>query len=194
MGTYHNDLNYQSFEKLLKVFLNSHSEIGQVRKFYTGWIAINLYIHLQQIKEYRFIKVTYRSVANWKSTTDYLRCSPSFFHRPRRDFALCESSSGFYFAKLLFVFTLQLKQDIVLPLALILPYDRIITSAKQTRDRNLGLYRVRHQSRPQIIHMDSIICGAVVFPSFEDDHEGFVFDVLDTDMFWRVKDLIATAQ
>ncbi|RXW17147.1 hypothetical protein EST38_g8708 [Candolleomyces aberdarensis] len=174
-NTYKNNPNYESFEKLLKAFLN-----------------ININAQVGPIKEYRFIKVTYRSSVTWKSTTDYLRCSPSFFHQPRYDFILFESTVGPLFAKLLFVFTLQEKQDIALPLALILPYDGKITSAKRNRDQNLGLYRVRHQSRPQIIHLGSIIRGAVVFPSFDDDYDGFVFDVVDTDMFTRVKGFWST--
>ena len=41
-----------------------------------------------QIQEHRYLKVHYESMVDWKLTTNYLRCNPSFHGQERYDCAL----------------------------------------------------------------------------------------------------------
>jgi hypothetical protein len=103
-----------------------------------------------QIAEYRFLKVSYRSVVDYKTHTDYLRSAPQFYGQPRHDWVLLnDPEGGLTFAQLIFVFTLSTGKapgESPHPFALVLPYSGKVTKAKCTRDTDLGLWRIRKSS------------------------------------------------
>jgi len=93
------------------------------------------------------------------------------------------------FAKLIFLFTTKI-DDTEHPWAFIQPYDLPIGRLTD-KEKDLELFRVRAQPRRSAEFVDarSIIRGVLLFPTFERDGDYFVFDVLDADLFMRVKEL-----
>lgn len=142
------------------------------------------------ISEYRFLKVDYTSVVSWMPKTDYLRCNPSFYGQPRYDCVMVNVDGGkVMFARLVFMFTCTF-QESVEPLALIQAFDAP-TGTRSRKDRELGLYRVRARPRQQseFIPLQSIIRGALLCQAGDEPDEFLVFDVADTDIFIRMKEL-----
>ena len=76
------------------------------------------------------------------------------------------------------------------PWAFIQPYDSPI-GALTTKEKEMELHRVRAQPRGSAEFVDarSIIRGVLLIPTFEKDGNYFVFDVLDADLFLRIKEL-----
>lgn len=143
--------------------------------------------HCYQVIEYRYLKVYFESTVDWRMKITRLRCSPSFFKRPRYDSVLTQDANGGpVFMRLLFIFTYQVA-DQVLPLALVQLYTYVRPSQ---RDIDLGLIRLRLETTPRFIPARSIIRGALIAPTFNppDNHYHLV-DVVDTDMFLRTRAL-----
>jgi hypothetical protein len=90
---------------------------------------------------------------------------------------------------LIFVFVTKI-DDTKHPWAFIQPYDSPIRGLTD-KEKDLELYRVRAQSRGSAEFVDarSIIRGVLLVPTFEKEDDYFVFDVLDTDIFLRMKEL-----
>ncbi|KAA1476942.1 hypothetical protein DENSPDRAFT_758082, partial [Dentipellis sp. KUC8613] len=141
------------------------------------------------IQEYRFLKVNFESIVNWRESTDYLRCSPSFHNQPRHDFVIVDAIPSPFFAQLIMVFTCTfLESDYAV--ALIRPLDAEVVP--QSIDHDLGLYRLRSRALAQaeFIHVQSIKRGALLvdadtYPEFD----FFVVDTIDGDMFLRCEKL-----
>ena len=74
------------------------------------------------------------------------------------------------------------------PTALIQPCDAP-TGRLRRKDIDLGFTRVRSRprDRSEFVSVRSIIRGAVLVPAFDKDGEYLVMDVLDADMFVRVR-------
>lgn len=77
-------------------------------------------------------------------------------------------------------------------MALILPMDESIPRAERVAsDRVLRFARVRSRpkSKAAFIDIDSIVRGIVVVPSNDNEvgDEYLIFDVLDEDIWWRMK-------
>ena len=66
------------------------------------------------------------------------------------------------------------------------------TGVEHSKDRDLGFYRVKSNSRMQyeIIPLHSIIRGAYIVPDYEHDDEYLIVDTVDADMFLRLKSLV----
>ncbi|KAJ7062402.1 hypothetical protein C8F01DRAFT_1219937 [Mycena amicta] len=133
------------------------------------------------------LKVHFKSLDNWTDADDILRCSPSFFGHERYDAVLVKTATGDIFARLVFLFTCDVdgKQ---LPFALIQAMD-VPTGQRTAKDERLGFYRVREKARRQseFISTHSIICGALLAPDFEKPGNYLAVDLVDTDMFFRLK-------
>ncbi|EIW75603.1 hypothetical protein CONPUDRAFT_65807 [Coniophora puteana RWD-64-598 SS2] len=149
--------------------------------------------------EHRYMKVNYESHENWKVSTDLLRCTPSFYDRPRYDCAIAHLDEdpdvyGIVRLILIFKFTIPELGAKSLPFfaALVQPYTASLTLGSRTRrlDTDLGLLRVKAQPRSDsiVIPIDSIIRGAVLSQDFRRPDEYFVNDYVDGDMFLRMKD------
>jgi hypothetical protein len=137
--------------------------------------------------EYHALKVNFDSFADWQQKTDILRCNPDFRGNPRFDFAIVQTTNGFIFAKLVFLFEYTI-EDTPYSFALIHPYDAAIGPRRQ-KDIDLGFYRVRAKPRQssEFISVRSIVRGALLVEDFGRDGDHLVIDLVDSDIFLRLK-------
>jgi hypothetical protein len=142
----------------------------------------------RQIIECHFLKSYYDSLVDWKLRIDYLRCNPSFHGRPRFDCVIVFGGDGYYFAQLLYLFTYKFGGT-TFPIALIQPFVDVRNLRK--KDRELRLHRLRPRSLGDSIFISarSICRGAFLVPALDHPHEVIVVDVIDTDMFLRVRSI-----
>lgn len=145
---------------------------------------------LRQIIECRFLKSYYDSMVDWKLKIDYLRCNPSFHGRPRFDCVIVYRGDGYYFARLLYLFTYNF-QGTTFPIALIQPYADVRPLRK--KDRELRLHRLRPKTCGDSIFISarSIRRGAFLVPALDPGHPNdlIVVDVINTDMFLRIRSM-----
>ncbi|KIN99838.1 hypothetical protein M404DRAFT_30103 [Pisolithus tinctorius Marx 270] len=88
-NTHWDDWVFEGFHRRLEIFLNACLP--------TYGYPLNVWIRLQgtdTVREYRYLKVNYASVVDWKVAVNHIRCSPSFHGMPE-DFtdALCNIDS-----------------------------------------------------------------------------------------------------
>ncbi|KAI5993201.1 hypothetical protein EDD15DRAFT_2388095 [Pisolithus albus] len=142
-----------------------------------------------EIREYRYLKVNYESLADWKVTTDHLRCSPSFYGQPRYDCALIQlTESETVFVRLISIFTCDIPDIGSISLAFVQPLTAKIGGIRRI-DVNFRLTRVKAvpRSNPIFIPIQSIIRGAVVVPDPSHSSEFWVVNHIDADMFLRME-------
>lgn len=142
--------------------------------------------------EFRFIKATYESRINWRSTVDYLRCSPKFHGSPRHDHVLVNTAQGVIFAQLVFVFTMKISNGIY-PIALIHPFAREKSKgANLQKDKDHGFLRLRKlkETKTEFIFSRSIIRGALLVPAKDVVDNYLVFHVADEDIAVRVREIL----
>ncbi|KAF7334738.1 hypothetical protein MSAN_02372200 [Mycena sanguinolenta] len=125
----------------------------------------------QEITPYRYLKVFFQSFDNWANDTDYLRCSPSFHNRERYDATLVKTTTGNIFVRLTFVFTCTI-EDKTYPFALVQALD-VGTGRRSAKDKALSFHRIR----------------ALLAPDFDKRGDYLVIDVVDSDMFLRLKEM-----
>ncbi|KAJ3832869.1 hypothetical protein F5878DRAFT_591241 [Lentinula raphanica] len=137
---------------------------------------------------YQSIKVKYESLETWRPVMDILRCNPDFHNRPRYDFIIIQTArDGPVFAQMQYLFVCTVA-DMPYPMALIQAY-RVVRS-RSSHDKDLGFLRLRKDRVTELISVQSIVRGAIVIPASDDPMKGdemLVWDVLDGDMFLRVK-------
>ncbi|KAJ7939592.1 hypothetical protein B0H13DRAFT_1586832 [Mycena leptocephala] len=150
------------FTEFLNVFLPAHGHP------FPGGKRVQLTPE-QEITPYLFLKVYFKSLDNWLDEADYLCCNPSFHNRERYDAAIVKTTRGNIFVRLDFVFTYKIDE----------------------RDKALGLYRVRERQRKdcEFISVHSIIRGALLAPDFNRQGDYLVVDIVDADMFFRLKSM-----
>jgi hypothetical protein len=165
-------------------------DLNMMRMYVSLACRLSFYITLlilRQIIEYRFLKSYYDSMVYWKIKIDYLRCNPSFHGRPRFDCVIVYRGDGYYFARLLYLFTYNF-QGTAFPIALIQPYEDVHPLRK--KDQELRLHRLRPKKRRDtsiFISARSIRRGAFLVPALDHPNDLIVVDVIDTDMFLRIK-------
>jgi hypothetical protein len=122
-----------------------------------------------------------------------------FHNHPRFDFVIVDAGDGkSFFAQLLYMFGIFL-EDRMCYMALILPLDEAIPRAESVpSDRNFRLTRVRSRRRSDaaFIDINSIVRGALLINSTDGEasDEFIVFDMLDEDMWWRMKSIRLTSK
>lgn len=129
-----------------------------------------------------------------------LRVNPNFHGRPRYDYVLVQvDPHNYIFAQLLYVFGITIKatpqhDETSLHMALILPMDETIPVVEGHRptDKTLRLTRIRsrHRSDAVFINVESVVRGGLLAPVFEEGvqmDEYLIVDVIDEDMWWRMK-------
>ncbi|KAI0741275.1 hypothetical protein C8Q80DRAFT_1259743 [Daedaleopsis nitida] len=143
------------------------------------------------ITEYRLLEVNYESTVDWTTQTDLLRSNPNFFKAPRYDAVLIRTAEGHIFGRILMLFTCDIGGTIY-PIALVHPYDASVGN-RSKKDRDLGFYRLRARtrSRAEFFSIHSIVRGALLVPDFGKEGDFLVDDLIDTDMFLRMKKLAA---
>lgn len=79
-------------------------------------------------------------------------------------------------------------KDKIFPWILIQPLDAHVPQPN-TRERDFQLFRIRARTSSSFISAKSIIRGVVVIPTYATEGDYYVFDLLDDDIFSRVRDL-----
>ena len=127
----------------------------------------------------------------WRVQTDHLRCSPEFHSHPRYDCLILQTHDGPIFAQLKFAFTLISDDDAIIPIILVQAFDKHDNLTFRKKDGDLNLIRLRQRSvqKAEFFFARSIIRGAVIFPAYDDEKDSVLFDILDTDMFLRSKEI-----
>ncbi|KAI0073150.1 hypothetical protein K474DRAFT_1710969 [Panus rudis PR-1116 ss-1] len=145
-----------------------------------------------EITEYKFLKINYESMVDFKQHTDYLRCNPSFRDKPRYDHVIIDTQDGPIFGKLLCLFTCKVAGE-VLPLALVQPLDAPIGGVRR-KDIDLEFLRLKARLREEseFFHVKSFTRGAFVVKDYESQtgRGFFAVDTVDTDMYLRLRHLI----
>ncbi|KAJ7360797.1 hypothetical protein DFH08DRAFT_921182 [Mycena albidolilacea] len=133
----------------------------------------------EEIIPYQFLKVFFKSLENWLDDVDFLRCNPCFHGLARYDAALVKTMQGNIFVRLVYVFTFEIDGRRH-PVALVQALDVGIPQR---------LYRVRQREREkcEFISVHSIIRGALLIPDFEIEGDHLVVDIVDADMYLRIK-------
>jgi len=135
------------------------------------------------------LKIFYQSLEDWSDQADFLRCSPNFHRHPRFDGALVLTANGNIFVQLIYVFEFKVNNK-KYPFALVQPLDAAV-GLITAKEKALKLFRVRAKPRQasEFIPVRSIIRGAVLMPNSKKVGEFFVMDVLEGDMFLRLRDM-----
>lgn len=155
-------------------------------------MSLNSFHVTMKITEFRYIKATYESRINWRSTVDYLRCSPEFINSPRHDHVLVNTAQGVMFAQLVFVFTMKISETIY-PIALIHPFTREKSKgANLQKDKDHGFLRLRKlkDTKTEFIFARSIIRGVLLVPARDVVNNYLVFHVSDGDITVRVREIL----
>ncbi|KIJ09892.1 hypothetical protein PAXINDRAFT_164338 [Paxillus involutus ATCC 200175] len=143
-----------------------------------------------EITEHRYLRVNYSSTVDWRENTDYLRCNPKFFGKPRYNCALIQlTATEVAFVRLIFMFTCYIPDlDGTFEFALVQPYSRRTGPTRQL-DRDLKLICVKASpwSSSMFIPVASIVRGAVLAPDSRNREEAFVVSYLDDDTFLHTK-------
>ncbi|KAI0749834.1 hypothetical protein C8Q80DRAFT_1269641 [Daedaleopsis nitida] len=142
-----------------------------------------------QITEYFMLEVNYESTVDWKTCTDLVRCNPDFHDGERYDGILLQTQAGPVFGRLLNMFTCAVGGK-TYPIALVQPFSTSV-GTRPRKDKDLGFYRVRERarSRAEFFSVHSIIRGVLLVPDFGKKGDYFVHDLIDGDMFLRMKRL-----
>ncbi|KAF7799477.1 hypothetical protein EIP86_010712, partial [Pleurotus ostreatoroseus] len=176
------DLAYRWFHTRLARFLSSTFPHANGK----DWV-----IKLDdKIQEFKYVKVDFESKITWRTETDYLRCNPQFYGRPRFDGVLVQGEDKMFFGILISVFAFTLSDGNLHPFALIQPLD-IPEGPLSRKDKHLHLYRLRSALRRHsiFIHLDTIIRGALLVPDPSEKGDFFVMDVIDADWFMRCREI-----
>ena len=125
---------------------------------------------------------------SWREESDLLRCSPSFFDAPRYDSIIFHDfGDTLTFAKLVFAIVCDLPHSRdKIPMLLVQPMQQV---QRRPMDRELGLYPLKAKPRAQcrFIPLQSLIRGAVLYEDTMRAGHYFAVDVIDSDMFARVR-------
>jgi hypothetical protein len=83
-------------------------------------------------------------------------------------------------------------EDVVLPIALVLPFSDISIMQRKDKELNFHWLQARPQAESMFISIQSICCGAFLVPECTKDGEFLVVDIVDTDMFLRIRSMYPT--
>ncbi|KAF8154643.1 hypothetical protein B0H34DRAFT_852350 [Crassisporium funariophilum] len=141
---------------------------------------------------------TYESLVDWRAHTDYLHAHPTYCKIAGGRFAcvIIDSTPRPLFAQLIFVYTVALKiqvngkqETFQIPLALVQPFKENLKMFKQDKDLGLMRLKLMPEDSARIAPAHSIICGAYIVSEGEGFGTSLIVDVVDTDMFLRLKKL-----
>ncbi|KAF9044107.1 hypothetical protein BJ165DRAFT_1594751 [Panaeolus papilionaceus] len=145
-----------------------------------------------EVTPFQVLNVYFSSVVNWRLDMDILRVNPNFHGRARFDFAILNVDSQEQTAvivQLLFLFQTTYdgrKYD----LALVLPFDELLSRANRGRDTSLRLTRLhpRRRRAAVLVDVNAITRGALLAPDPSSaENEMILVDLVDEDMWMRFK-------
>ncbi|KAG1907537.1 uncharacterized protein F5891DRAFT_974238 [Suillus fuscotomentosus] len=109
------DPAFYQFHTKLNRFLNMIPVIAR-----NGHVALELSANI--VTEFRYLKANFELMVDFRTSTDYLHCSPMFHNAPRYDTVIIRTQDGIIFGRLIFIFTC-LVEGTSHPMALIQPCD-----------------------------------------------------------------------
>ncbi|KAG1761725.1 hypothetical protein EDD22DRAFT_619601 [Suillus occidentalis] len=177
---------FERFRIKLNDFLNHAFAANSIP--FPGGRRIQL-VASDMIMEYRFLKVNFESLVDWRVSTDYLRCTPMFHGSPRYDCVILQTDTGIIFGKLMLIFTCTVG-DVQYPVTLVLPYDRPVGICPR-KDKDFQFWRVKRKPRAsaEFFSVHSIVRGCMIVEDVSRPDEFLIVDTIDTDMFLRMQDI-----
>ncbi|KAG0693108.1 hypothetical protein DFH29DRAFT_816713, partial [Suillus ampliporus] len=136
------------------------------------------------------IKVNYENTIDWRQSTDYLRCNPSFHGHLRFDCALIQlTTERAIFVRLILMFKCEIPDVDAFQFALTQPYTAGIVGGSRRIDQDLRLTRVKAVLRADsiVVLLKSFIQGALLSPNPQHQGEYLVVEHVDSDMFLHMK-------
>ncbi|KAG1838317.1 hypothetical protein F4604DRAFT_1997182 [Suillus subluteus] len=127
------------------------------------------------VTAHQFLRVNFESLVDWRQHTDYLRCNPCFYNAPRFDCVFIQTQTNVIIGRLLFLFDCPVGEDLF-PLALVHPFDA-----------RTGTVRAKPRAQAEFFSVRSILRGALLVHDAGLDY--LLVDMVDTDMFLRVKEM-----
>ncbi|KAL4078992.1 hypothetical protein V8B97DRAFT_1865297, partial [Scleroderma yunnanense] len=129
------------------------------------------------------LQVNFESMVDWCQYTNYLCCNPTFHGWPCYDCVIIKTYQGHIFRQLVSLFKCTVSRE-EFPLALIQLYDAPI-GQWLSKDKHLNFWRVQEQpcTLTEFFSVQSIICGALLYPDNSRPGDYLVMDTIDTDMF-----------
>jgi len=140
-----------------------------------------------QIRPHNLLRTAYHSISTLALTPQLLRCNPNFHGRPREDTALIKLPNGrFVFARIRFMFSctaLHKQWD----LALATLFATVISPSRHPTGQRV----VREDSDSIFIDVDWIVRSAFLASASLVSHPNdyFVCDTVDSDMYWRLREI-----
>ena len=137
-----------------------------------------------QIREYRFLKIQYKSTINWWEKVDYLHCSLFFHQKLWYNCVIVDMVRGPIFARLVLTFNYKIEGENYL-IVLIHPFNAAISRPHRQKDINFGLFCLcaKPQTSCEFIFVWSIIHGALLVEDFKRKGDLLVVDIVDMNMF-----------
>ncbi|KAG2159321.1 uncharacterized protein EDB93DRAFT_1237492 [Suillus bovinus] len=133
------------------------------------------------------------TIVNWQTTTDYLRCSPSFHNFPQYDCVIIQTQAGVIFGCLLMLFTCVVDGQ-THPVALVHPYDAPV-GQHSLKDKHFQFWCIHERPRTssEFFSVHSIIRSAALAEDHSVQGDYLIIDTIDTDMFLRMKSMHKSA-
>lgn len=132
---------------------------------------------------------------DWDTQRDLVRVHTSFHGRPRNDYVLIRVTTTQYtIGQLLTMFSIRV-EDTVYELAHVLIFDNPIDRRQvlaRRRDKDLRFIRLRVRKRIDSVLIDTqtIERGCLLVQDHGNDPNDFmVIDVIDPDIWWRLKSI-----
>ncbi|KAK0484117.1 hypothetical protein EDD18DRAFT_1361964 [Armillaria luteobubalina] len=149
----------------------------------------------EEIQLYGLLKVNYKNMIDWTTSTDYLRCSLNFYNHPRYNYVLVDSMEHLFFTQLIMIFTCVISGK-SFPLTLVQPFNQPVNTATEQLDKDLGFYRVcaRKRSDSLFVSVYMTIWGALLVEDFggnatDGSKEYLIIDYINSNSFLRMKSL-----
>ena len=103
---------------------------------------------------------------------------------------IIQTDDGPIFVQLKFTFTATVGQERI-QFILVQAFDIYCDRHYKKKDEELGFIRLRQRPEyeAEFFFARSIIRGAVIFPAYDKETDYMVFDIADTDMFLRAKEI-----
>lgn len=105
---------------------------------------------------------------------------------------LLNTDNGPVFAQLYLIFTIMLSgNEYAVALVQAFDWPAVVPPNLQRKDQDLGFYRLQQRKELQIefVWAESIIHGAVIVPAYDKPDHSLVFDIVDADLAFRVKEM-----
>lgn len=132
---------------------------------------------MKQILIFRSVRVGFRSLSTQRIVTEYLRCSPNFYRRPRNDVCLVKMNDGQHiFARLQLIFSCMTSPR-QWNLALVTLFKTIETPDQSV----IGMREIKEDRDTSLIELDWIVRSVYISPTFDRERHYFVNDLVDAD-------------